>query len=115
MMGGPCRGIIPVTFLILFISQLVYLSRPIATNVKNDHFLQPFIEEFNYSMPEKCADGNTNVFVNGREFHQRDLDLLSSRGLPTDIDRSYVIEISGGVLDEDSGQELECFGKLAPT
>ncbi|KVH97283.1 uncharacterized protein LOC112523613 [Cynara cardunculus var. scolymus] len=86
MMGGPCRGIIP-----------------------------PFIEEFNYPMPEKCADGNTNVFVNGRELHQRDLDLLSSRGLPTDTDRSYVVEISGRVLDEDSGQELECLGKLAPT
>ncbi|PWA71581.1 hypothetical protein CTI12_AA278270 [Artemisia annua] len=86
IMGGPCRGIIP-----------------------------PFIEEFNYPMPEKCADGNTNVFVNGRELHQRDLDLLASRGLPTDTDRSYVIEISGRVLDEDSGQELEGLGKLAPT
>jgi len=94
---------------------LVYLSYSIATNVKNNRFWQPFIEEFNYPMPEKCADGNTNVFVNGRELHQRDLDLLSSRGLPTDTDRSYVIEISGRVLDEDSGQELECLGKLAPT
>lgn len=66
-------------------------------------------------MPKKCADGNTSVFVNGRELHQSDLDLLASRGLPTDTDRSYVIEISGRVLDEDSGQELEGLGKLAPT
>ncbi|KAI3818530.1 hypothetical protein L1987_12339 [Smallanthus sonchifolius] len=86
MMGGPCRGIIP-----------------------------PFIEEFNYPMPEKCADGNTNVFVNGRELHQRDLDLLVSRGLPMDADRSYLIGISGKVFDEDSGLELEGLGKLAPT
>nr|XP_043627177.1 protein ENHANCED DISEASE RESISTANCE 4 isoform X2 [Erigeron canadensis] len=86
IMGGPCRGIIP-----------------------------PFIEEFNFPMPEKCADGNTNVFVNGRELHQKDLDLLASRGLPTDTDRAYVIEISGRVLDEDSGEELEGLGKLAPT
>lgn len=86
MMGGPCRGIIP-----------------------------PFIEEFNYPMPEKCADGNTNVFVNGRELHERDLDLLASRGLSTETDRSYVIEISGRVLDADSGEELEGLGKLAPT
>ncbi|KAJ0435228.1 putative zinc-ribbon domain, plant, protein enhanced disease resistance 4 [Helianthus annuus] len=86
MMGGPCRGIIP-----------------------------PFIEEFNYPMPEKCADGNTNVFVNGRELHQRDLDLLVSRGLPTDADRSYIIDISGKVFDEESGLELEGLGKLAPT
>lgn len=86
IMGGPCRGIIP-----------------------------PFIEEFNHPMPEKCADGNTNVFVNGRELHERDLDLLASRGLPTETDRSYVIEITGRVLDADSGEELEGLGKLAPT
>lgn len=86
VIGGPCRGIIP-----------------------------PFIEEFNYPMPEKCADGNTGVFVNGRELHQKDLDLLGSRGLPTDKDRSYIIEISGRVLDEDSGEELDSLGKLAPT
>lgn len=86
MMGSPCRGIIP-----------------------------PFIEEFNYPIPKNCADGNTNIFVNGRELHQRDLDLLASRGLPTEADRSYVIEISGRVLDEDSGLELEGLGKLAPT
>ncbi|KAK9051408.1 hypothetical protein SSX86_028035 [Deinandra increscens subsp. villosa] len=86
MMGGPCRGIIP-----------------------------PFIEEFNHPMPEKCAHGNTNIFVNGRELHEKDLDLLARRGLPTEADRSYVIEISGRVLDEDSGLELEGLGKLAPT
>lgn len=66
-------------------------------------------------MPEKCADGNTNVFVNGRELHQRDLDLLVSRGLPMDAHRSYAIDISGKVFDEDSGLELEGLGKLAPT
>ncbi|CAI9292106.1 unnamed protein product [Lactuca saligna] len=86
MMGGPCRGIIP-----------------------------PYIEEFNYMMPEKCADGHTGVFVNGRELHERDLDLLASRGLPTDRDRSYIIEISGRVFQEGSGSELQCLGKLAPT
>ncbi|KAA8520722.1 hypothetical protein F0562_015006 [Nyssa sinensis] len=86
LMGGPCLGIIP-----------------------------PFIEEFNYPMPENCAGGNTGVFVNGRELHQKDLDLLGSRGLPTTRDRSYIIEISGRVLDEDSGEELDSLGKLAPT
>ncbi|KAI3743966.1 hypothetical protein L1987_57038 [Smallanthus sonchifolius] len=86
MMGSPCRGIIP-----------------------------PFIEEFNYPIPDNCADGNTNVFVNGRELHQKDLDLLARRGLPTEADRSYVIEISGRVLDEYSGLELEGLGKLAPS
>ncbi|XP_076950322.1 uncharacterized protein LOC143623258 isoform X2 [Bidens hawaiensis] len=86
MMGGPCRGIVP-----------------------------PFIEEFNHPMPDNCADGNTNVFVNGRELHQKDLDLLARRGLPTESHRSYVIEISGRVLDEESGLELEGLGKLAPT
>ncbi|BFG22121.1 hypothetical protein CerSpe_083950 [Prunus speciosa] len=77
--------------------------------------IPPFIEEFNYSMPQNCAGGDTGIFVNGRELHQKDLDLLSSRGLPTTRDRSYIIEISGRVLDEDTGEELDCLGKLAPT
>ncbi|OWM88158.1 hypothetical protein CDL15_Pgr003570 [Punica granatum] len=84
--GGPCLGIIP-----------------------------PFIEEFNYPMAEDCAGGTTGVIVNGRELHQQDLDLLSSRGLPTGRDRSYIVEISGRVLDEETGQELGSLGKLAPT
>ncbi|PNY12622.1 hypothetical protein L195_g009256 [Trifolium pratense] len=86
VIGGPCRGIIP-----------------------------PFIDEFNYPIPDKCAGGNTGVFVNGRELHQKDLDLLSRRGLPTDNDRSYIVEITGRVLDVDTGEELDGLGKLAPT
>ncbi|KAJ7951272.1 Extra-large G-like protein [Quillaja saponaria] len=86
VLGGPCLGIIP-----------------------------PFIEEFNHPLPENCACGNTGVFVNGRELHQKDLDLLSGRGLPSERDRSYIIEISGRVLDEDTGEELDSLGKLAPT
>ncbi|KAK6920013.1 putative zinc-ribbon domain, plant, partial [Dillenia turbinata] len=86
VIGGPCLGII-----------------------------MPFIEEFNYPMAENCAGGNTGVFVNGRELHQKDLDLLARRGLPTMRDRSYIIEISGRVLDEDTGEELDSLGKLAPT
>ncbi|WOG88634.1 hypothetical protein DCAR_0207869 [Daucus carota subsp. sativus] len=85
-MGGPCLGIIP-----------------------------PFIEEFSYPLPEDCAGGNTGVYVNGRELHQKDLILLGNRGLPTERDRSYIIEMSGRVLDEDSGEELDSLGKLAPT
>lgn len=77
--------------------------------------LQPLIEELNYPMPENCAGGDTGVFVNGRELHQKDLDLLASRGLPTAQDRSYIIEISGRVFDEDTGEELDSLGKLAPT
>ncbi|XP_015062451.1 protein ENHANCED DISEASE RESISTANCE 4 isoform X3 [Solanum pennellii] len=86
VIGGHCLGIIP-----------------------------PFIEEFNYPMPENCAGGGTGVFVNGRELNPKDLKLLASRGLPADRDGSYILEISGRVLDEDSGEELESLGKLAPT
>lgn len=86
VMGQPCGGIIP-----------------------------PFIEEFDYPMPENCAAGNTGVSVNGRELHQKDLDLLAGRGLPTARDRSYIVEISGRILDEDTGEELDSLGKLAPT
>ncbi|CAJ1950365.1 unnamed protein product [Sphenostylis stenocarpa] len=86
VMGGPCLGII-----------------------------LPFIEEFQFPMPEKCAGGNTGIFVNGRELHQKDLDLLSRRGLPRDSNRSYIVEISGRIRDEDTGEELDSLGKLAPT
>ncbi|XP_076957500.1 uncharacterized protein LOC143632999 [Bidens hawaiensis] len=77
--------------------------------------IPPFIEEFDRPMPKNCAAGNTQVFVNGRELNQKDLDLLASRGLPTTKDRSYIIQISGKVVDEDTGEELEALGKLAPT
>ncbi|KAJ6703479.1 EXTRA-LARGE G-PROTEIN-LIKE [Salix viminalis] len=84
--GEPCLGIIP-----------------------------PFIEEFNYPMPANCSAGNTSVFINGRELHQRDLDLLSSRGLPTKTEKSYILEISGRVFEVDTGKELDSLGRLAPT
>ncbi|KAI3453799.1 hypothetical protein Pfo_010462 [Paulownia fortunei] len=77
--------------------------------------IMPNIEEFNYPLPENCAAGNTGVFVNGRELHQKDLDLLSSRGLPITRHRSYIIEITGRVVDEQTGEELDGLGKLAPT
>lgn len=77
-------------------------------------FWQPNIEEFNYPMPEKCAAGNTGVVVNGRELHQKDLDLLAGRGLPILSGRSYLVKISGEVVDEDTGEELDSIGKLAP-
>ncbi|KAL0312490.1 UNVERIFIED_CONTAM: hypothetical protein Sradi_5648300 [Sesamum radiatum] len=77
--------------------------------------VMPNIEEFNYPMPENCAAGNTGVFVNGRELHQKDLDLLVSRGLPKTIHKSYLIEMSGKVVDEHTGEELDSLGKLAPT
>ncbi|VVB13881.1 unnamed protein product [Arabis nemorensis] len=86
VMGGQCLGILP-----------------------------PFIEELNYPMPANCAGGTTSVFVNGRELHQKDLRLLTARGLPRDRDRSYTVYISGRVIDEDTGEELDSLGKLAPT
>ncbi|KAJ4914586.1 hypothetical protein Rs2_00136 [Raphanus sativus] len=86
VMGHPCLGIIP-----------------------------PFIEEFSRPMPDNCGAGNTGVFVNARELHERDLELLSSRGLPRGNNRSYIVDISGRVLDGDSGEELKSLGKLAPT
>lgn len=86
LMGGPCLSIIP-----------------------------PFIEEFNYPMPPNCAGGKTRILVNGRELHQKDLDLLARRGLPKTKDKSYHIEINGKVVDKDTKIELKSLGKLAPT
>ncbi|KAL0294652.1 UNVERIFIED_CONTAM: Extra-large guanine nucleotide-binding protein 2, partial [Sesamum angustifolium] len=76
--------------------------------------IPPFIQEFNYPMPAHCAGGNTGIFVNGRELHHIDLDMLHDRGFPTDRGKSYTIEMSGRVLDEQTGEELY-LGKLAPT
>ncbi|XP_019170247.1 PREDICTED: uncharacterized protein LOC109165774 isoform X2 [Ipomoea nil] len=86
VMGHPCFGIIP-----------------------------PNIPEFDFPMPKNCSAGNTGVFVNGRELHQKDLNLLSSRGLPITKNKSYRVEISGKVMDEQTGEELDGLGKLAPT
>lgn len=116
-MGGPGLGMIPVReiFTLLSMHKLLVILVFCLMLMENSFLLQPFIEEFNYPMPQNCAGGDTGIFVNGRELHQKDLDLLSSRGLPTTRDRSYIIEISGRVLDEDTGEELDCLGKLAPT
>ncbi|XP_052208854.1 uncharacterized protein LOC127812494 [Diospyros lotus] len=86
VMGQPCLGIIP-----------------------------PFIEEFKYPMLENCAAGNTAIFVNGRELNQKDLFILSIRGLPTIRDQRYLVQISGRVFDEFTGEELYSLGKIAPT
>ncbi|RCV26248.1 hypothetical protein SETIT_5G230300v2 [Setaria italica] len=77
--------------------------------------IPPFIREFNYPMARNCAGGDTGVFVNGRELHQRDLDLLVGRGLPRISGKSYSIEVSGDITDEATGKKLRSLGKLAPT
>lgn len=79
------------------------------------NFVQPNIEEFNYPMPENCGGGNTGVFVNGRELHQKDLAVLVARGLPDVKHGSYFVQISGKVVDYHTGEELRSLGKLAPT
>jgi len=66
-------------------------------------------------MPKNCAGGNTGVFVNGRELHQKDFDLLVGRGLPRIPGKSYSVEISGNVIDDTTGTKLRGLGKLAPT
>ncbi|XP_037458190.1 uncharacterized protein LOC119329274 [Triticum dicoccoides] len=77
--------------------------------------IPPYIPEFNYPMPKNCGGGNTGIYINGRELHQKDLDLLVSRGLSDSPERSYIVENSGKVTDEASGEELYGLGKLAPT
>ncbi|MCO5594125.1 hypothetical protein L7F22_048146 [Adiantum nelumboides] len=84
--GGPCLGVLP-----------------------------PFIEELDCPMARNCSNGDTQVFVNGRELHHKDLALLSHRGLSMKPGETYVIDFNGVVIEEASSQELIHLGKLAPT
>ncbi|XP_010676331.1 uncharacterized protein LOC104892186 isoform X2 [Beta vulgaris subsp. vulgaris] len=86
--------------------------------VMGDHCLgiiPPSIQEFSFPMPESCSKGDTAVFVNGRELHKKDLELLVSRGLPNMRDKRYIIDMSGKVLEEQSKDFIANLGKLAPT
>lgn len=83
---GPCLGIIP-----------------------------PCILELNTSMSKACAGGNTGILVNGRELHEKDLERLAFRGLPTTPGKAYWISIKGRVVDESSKKHVTCLGMLAPS
>lgn len=74
----------------------------------------PFIKEFKAPMPENCSGGDTCIYVNGRELHKNDLDLLSTRGLPRTRYKYYIVDISGKVEDEDTSRFVVNLGKLAP-
>jgi hypothetical protein len=111
-MGQSCLGMIPVRVLY----KIFALPCHILIKTHNwIYLLQPYIPELNYPMPKNCAGRNTGVFINGRELHQKDFDLLVGRGLSESPDRSYKVEMCGKVYDEVSGEELYCLGKLAPT
>ncbi|KAI5060381.1 hypothetical protein GOP47_0024801, partial [Adiantum capillus-veneris] len=84
--GGPCLGILP-----------------------------PLIEELNYPMVGNCSNGDTRVYVNGRELHLKDLAVLSQRGLPEGAGRAYSLGFDGVLVDETTGLEVKHLGKLAPT
>ncbi|GAB4834538.1 hypothetical protein Ancab_032796 [Ancistrocladus abbreviatus] len=77
--------------------------------------IPPFIQEFSFPMPVNCAGGNTAVYVNGRELHARDLDLLAARGFPTTKHKFYIVELSGTVIDKDTGKLVANLRRLAPT
>eukprot|EP00250_Pteridium_aquilinum_P003248 c13569_g1_i1 orf=173-5542(+) len=86
VMGGPCSGI-----------------------------LMPFIEEFQFPLARDCAGGTTGILVNGRELHEKDLDVLAKRGLPRIPGMAYILDISGALFDDVSGQPLRGLGRLAPS
>ena len=99
----------------IYLQVLLAQALFVSMSSQNVLFLQPFIKEFNYPMPKNCAGGDTGVFVNGRELHQKDFDLLVRRGLPRMSGKSYSVEISGNVVDDTTGMKLRGLGKLAPT
>ncbi|MCO5564949.1 hypothetical protein L7F22_018619 [Adiantum nelumboides] len=86
IMGGPCLGI-----------------------------LMPCIEEFQFPLARDCAGGKTGILVNGRELHDKDLEVLAKRGLPTSPGKAYILDISGALFDDITNQPLKGLGKLAPS
>ncbi|KAH7442416.1 hypothetical protein KP509_03G087500 [Ceratopteris richardii] len=84
--GGPCRGVLP-----------------------------PFILELNFPMAVSCSDGDTQVYVNGRELHSKDLAILAGRGFPIKPCMAYSLAFDGVLIDETTGLEVKQLGKLAPT
>ena len=79
------------------------------------HDWQPYIEEFKFPMEKGCSGGHTGILVNGRELHEKDLDVLAKRGLPTLRGKAYIVDIQGNISDVASGQQLKGLGKLAPS
>lgn len=77
--------------------------------------IPPFIQEFGFPLPANCSGGDTTVHVNGRQLHKKDLNILESRGLPASRNKSYIIDISGTVLDGATKKFVVNLGKLAPT
>ncbi|KAH9608586.1 hypothetical protein KSS87_022328 [Heliosperma pusillum] len=77
--------------------------------------IPPFIQEFSYPMPENSSRGDSNVFVNGRELQESDLELLARRGLPTTEGMRYIVDISGKVVDERTKDFIVNLGRLAPS
>lgn len=84
--GGPCLGILP-----------------------------PLIEELSYPMAGKCSNGDTRVYINGRELHSKDLAVLSQRGLSEKAGMAYSLGFDGVLVDGTTGLEIKHLGKLAPT
>ena len=66
-------------------------------------------------MEKWCSGGHTGILVNGRELHEKDLDVLAKRGLPTLRGKAYIVDIQGNISDAASGQQLKSLGKLAPS
>lgn len=77
--------------------------------------LPPFIEELQYPISRDCSNGDTQILVNGRELHHKDLAVLALRGLSRKPGMAYAIGFDGIVVEETSGRELKHLGKLAPT
>eukprot|EP00271_Cylindrocystis_brebissonii_P020261 TRINITY_DN6640_c0_g1_i1.p1 TRINITY_DN6640_c0_g1~~TRINITY_DN6640_c0_g1_i1.p1 ORF type:complete len:912 (-),score=185.23 TRINITY_DN6640_c0_g1_i1:872-3262(-) len=85
-MGGPCMGIIPAN-----------------------------IGEFSSALAENASAGATNVWVNGRELHSKDLAVLVQRGLSNEPGVAYFIDGNGNVMDETTKTMLQGLGRLQPS
>ena len=112
-MGGPCLGMIPVRMGRRGFWDTV--ERRLTSSPPVSCVCQAGIRELSTPMPIECAGGTTRVLVNGRELHRKDLELLRRRGLSETTHKSYLVDITGRVVEAATGQELRGLGKLAPS
>lgn len=75
--------------------------------------VQPMMREFGSGvLARDSSGGRTGVFLNGREVHKKELNILVRKGLPDAPGGNFILEADGTVYDCSTQQSLGMVGKL---